>query len=419
MNKNQEKFDVAVIGGGPTGMLAAGRAAEQGARVVLLEKNSNLGKKLLITGKGRCNLTQAEFDDKKIIEKFGKKGRFLFSSLAVFGPEETIQFFEERGLPTKIERGGRVFPVSDISQDVLEVMQKYLKDNGVKIMSGREVLGFESDGQKIKSVKLQGGRVSADKFILATGGKSYPATGSTGDGYRWAKELGHTIIEPMPALVPLKTEEAWVKEAQGLSLKNVEIKLMQNDKKQDSRFGEMLFTHFGLSGPIVLDISKKAGELKAQGEVVISIDLKPALTHDQLDARIQKDFKENIKKDFINYLPELLPQKLVSVIVKMSGINPRKKINFITKDERKKLVNLLKDLRLTFDGTTGYVQAIVTSGGVATKEVDPKTMRSRVIDNLFLAGEILDLDGPTGGYNLQMCWSTAYAAGTYAAEKTL
>jgi predicted Rossmann fold flavoprotein len=387
--------------------------------VVLLEKNSNLGKKLLITGKGRCNLTQAEFDDKKIIEKFGKKGRFLFSSLAVFGPEETIQFFEERGLPTKIERGGRVFPVSDISQDVLEVMQKYLKDNGVKIMSGREVLGFESDGQKIKSVKLQGGRVSADKFILATGGKSYPATGSTGDGYRWAKELGHTIIEPMPALVPLKTEEAWVKEAQGLSLKNVEIKLMQNDKKQDSRFGEMLFTHFGLSGPIVLDISKKAGELKAQGEVVISIDLKPALTHDQLDARIQKDFKENIKKDFINYLPELLPQKLVSVIVKMSGINPRKKINFITKDERKKLVNLLKDLRLTFDGTTGYVQAIVTSGGVATKEVDPKTMRSRVIDNLFLAGEILDLDGPTGGYNLQMCWSTAYAAGTYAAEKTL
>lgn len=416
MKNRLEKFDIAVIGGGPTGMMAAGRAAELGAKVVLLEKNADLGKKLLITGKGRCNLTQAEFDDKEIIKKFGKNGKFLFSSLVAFGPEEVIKFFEERKVLTKIERGGRVFPVSDKAQDVLRVMEKYLERGNVKVMSGREVLGFESDGKKITEIKLRVGEVYADKFIVCTGGRSYPMTGSSGEGYQWVKDLGHKIIETAPALVPIKTKEAWVKDVQGLSLKNVEIKLFQNNKKQDSRFGEMLFTHFGLSGPIVLDISKKVGELMAKGEVIISIDLKPALDHEQLDTRLQRDFKENSNKDFINYLPELLPQKMIPVIIALSGIDPRKKINFVTKDERKKLVDLLKDLRLTAEGTTGYNQAIVTSGGVDTKEVDSKTMQSRIISNLFLAGEILDLDGPTGGYNLQMCWSTGYAAGTYAAE---
>jgi predicted Rossmann fold flavoprotein len=422
MENNQEKFDIAVIGGGPAGMMAAGRAAELGARVVLLEKNASLGKKLLLTGKGRCNLTQAEFDLKEMVKKFGKNGKFLFSSLASFGPEEVIKFFEDRKLPTKIERGGRVFPATDKSRDVLRVMQKYLEKNKVKIMFGCEIVGFESDGKKIKDIKLKkggnipdGGRVLADKFILSTGGKSYPVTGSTGDGYQWAEELGHTIITPAPALVPIKTKEAWIKDAQGLSLKNVEIKLIQNNKKQDSRFGEMLFTHFGLSGPIVLDISKKAGELMELGEVTISIDLKPALSLDQLDARLQRDFRDNGKKDFINYLPELLPQKMISVIIELCGIDPRKKIYAVTRDERKKMISLLKDLRLTADGTTGYNQAVVTSGGVRTKEVNSKTLQSRVISNLFLAGEILDLDGPTGGYNLQMCWSTGFAAGTYAA----
>jgi len=416
LDQDPKKFDIAVIGGGPAGMMAAGRAAELGAKVVLLEKNGDLGKKLLITGKGRCNLTQAEFDDKEIIKKFGKHGKFLFSALAAFGPEEVIKFFAERKVPTKIERGGRVFPVSDKAQDVLRVMQKYLEKQGVKIMYAREVLGFESDGQKITSIKLRVGEIQADKFILCTGGKSYPATGSTGEGYQWAKDLGHKIIETAPALVPIKTKESWVKDVQGLSLKNVEIKLLQNNKKQDSRFGEMLFTHFGLSGPIVLDLSKKIGELMRNGEVAISIDLKPALNHDQLDARLQRDFKENSNKDFINYLPELLPQKMIATIISLSGIDPRKKINLVTKDERKKLIDLLKDLRLTADGTTGYNQAIVTSGGVDTREVDSKTMQSRLISNLFFAGEILDLDGPTGGYNLQMCWSTGYVAGTYAAS---
>jgi hypothetical protein len=424
MKNNQEKFDVAVIGGGPAGMMAAGRAAEMGARVVLLEKNESLGKKLLITGKGRCNLTQAQFDLKEMVSQFGKNGKFLFSSLAEFGPRDVMKFFEDRKLPVKTERGGRVFPVSNKSYDALRVMEEYLKKNKVKIMFGSEIVGFDSDGKKIKCVKLRHekgkpGRktVTAEKFILCTGGKSYPTTGSTGDGYQWAKDLGHTIVSPAPALVPIKTKEKWVGELQGLSLKNVEISLIQNGKVQDSRFGEMLFTHFGLSGPIVLDISKRAGELMAKGEVMVSIDLKPALSTEQLDTRLQRDFGRNGKKDFVNYLPELLPQKMIATIVSLSGIDPRKKINVVTGAERKKLAALLKDLRLTADGTAGFEQAVVTSGGVNLKEVDSKTMRSRIVDNLFFAGEILDVDGPTGGYNLQICWSTGYVAGTYASSK--
>ncbi len=415
MKTNLKKFNVAVVGGGPAGMMAAGRAAEMGARVILLEKNINLGKKLLITGKGRCNITQAEFDDKKLIEKIGKNGKFLFSALSVFGPEEVIKFFEDRKVPIKIERGGRVFPVSNKSQDVLSAMQKYLESSKVEILYGACVAEFELDKNKIKSVKLQNGsRVIADKFILATGGKSYPATGSTGDGYQWAKDLGHKIIEIAPALVPVKTKEIWVKDLQGLSLKNIAINLLQNNKKKDARFGEMLFTHFGLSGPVILDISKKIGELAKNGEVVISIDLKPALDYEQLDARLLRDFKEHSNKDLINYLPELLPQKMIAVILNLSKINPRKKINSVTKEERKKIIDLLKNLCLTFNGTTGFDQAIITSGGVDTREVDSKTMQSKIIKNLFFAGEILDLDGPTGGYNLQICWSTGYAAGTHS-----
>jgi hypothetical protein len=417
MNKNEQKFDVAVIGGGPAGMMAAGRTAELGAKVVLIEKNKSLGRKLLITGKGRCNITQAEFDDREFIEKLGKNGKFLFSSLNAFGPRKVIEFFKERGLKTKTERGGRVFPASDKAVDVLNILADYLKKNNVKIVLDQEVLGFDFSKEKIESVKLKNETIFADNFILAVGGKTYPITGSTGDGYGWAKEAGHVIIEPNPSLVPIKIKEEWVKDLQGLSLRNISINIFQNNKKQDSKFGEMLFTHFGISGPIILDASKEIGELLKKGEVKIEIDLKPALDLSQLDRRLLRDFEGNQKKDFKNYLPELLPQKMIETFLKLSEIDPHKKLHFITKEERKKILHLLKEMKLTVEGLLGFDQAIITSGGVDLKEVDSKTMQSRKIENLYLTGEILNLDGPTGGYNLQICWSTGYAAGTYAFER--
>jgi len=414
MQEFLKTFDVAVIGGGPAGIMAAGRAAELGAKVILLEKNKDLARKLLLTGKGRCNITQNQPNSKEFVKKIGPKGKFLFSSLASFGPEKVIAFFEARNLPLKTERGGRVFPVSDRSEDVLHTLKRYLKENGVRIACESDVVDFELKNNRIRILKLKNRTIEARSYILATGGKSYPATGSTGDGYRWAKKMGHTIIDPTPALVPVKTKEDWVKNLQGLSLKNVAITIFQKNKKQDARFGEMLFTHFGLSGPIILDVSKKIGELLKGGDVTIEIDLKPALDFQQLDERLQRDFKKNANKNFENYLPELLPQKLIGVTVELLGIDVKKKIHSITKEERKKMIHLLKGMKVTVEKLMGFDQAIVTSGGVNLSEIDSKTMRSKIIENLFFAGEILDLDGPTGGYNLQICWSTGYAAGTHS-----
>lgn len=416
MNTDHEIFDVAVIGGGPAGMMAAGRAAELGAKVVLVEKNKKLGTKLLITGKGRCNITQAKYDKKEFIEKLGRNGKFLFSALTVFGPQEVTSFFEERNLKTKIERGGRVFPVSNKSLDVLNTLYGYLKKNKVKILTDKKVIGFGLKDGRIENVKLVNGKIYARNFILCTGGKTYPVTGSTGDGYKWARIFGHQIIDPTPALVPLRTQEPWLKNLQGLSLKNVRINVFQNNKKKDSRFGEMLFTHFGLSGPIILDASKSIKELLDRGEVLIELDLKPALDFSELDRRLQRDFEKFASKNFSNYLPELLPKKAIETIIYLSGIGHGEKLSTISRDKRKKLVSLLKGLRINVKGLMGFNDAIITSGGVALKEIDPKTMRSKVIENLFLAGEIIDLDGPTGGYNLQICWSTGYAAGSYASK---
>lgn len=408
------KFDVAVIGGGPAGMMAAGKAAELGASVVLIDKNKNLGKKLLLTGKARCNLTNAEFHDKEFIKNLGKNGQFLFSALAAFGPEEVIIFFKERGLPIKIERGKRAFPVSDKSQSILDVLSDYLEENNVETFFEKIILGFNLKNGKIESVRLGKETIYADSFVLCTGGKSYPSTGSTGNGYKWAQEMGHNIIKPVPALVPITIKEDWVKNLQGLSLKNVEIGVFCGDKKVDSRFGDMLFTHFGLSGPIILDLSKKIGELLKLGDVLLRIDLKPALNFEMLDKRLQRDFEKNSNKNFKNYLPELLPQKLVNSILKFSGISGEIKLNSITREERLGLAALLKGVKLTATGLMGFDQAIITSGGVDLKEVDSKTMCSKIVPNLFFAGEILDLDGPTGGFNLQICWSTGFAAGSYA-----
>jgi len=401
-----------VIGGGPAGMMAAIKASEKGDKVVLIEKNSLFGQKLLLTGGGRCNITQAEFNDKKFIEKLGKKGQFFFSPLSAFGVKDVIDFFEKNGLATKVERGGRVFPVSDKSKDVLNTLLKCLNKNNVKFLLEQEVIGFNVKEGKITKVELKEKDILGKSFIIATGGKAYPGTGSTGDGYLWASEMGHKIIKPMPSLVSIATKEKWVCNLTGLSLKNIEVSIFQNNKKQAFKFGEMLFTHFGLSGPIILDLSKKIGELMLNGKVVLKIDLKPALNFLILDKRLQRDFQGN--RYFKNYLSELVPQKLSDLIIKKTNISPDKKLSLITKEERKKIIEVLKGLELTAQGTTGFSQAIITSGGVDLKEIESKTMKSKIIKNLFFAGEIIDLDGPTGGYNLQICWSTGYVAGSNA-----
>lgn len=414
--KENNSFDIAVIGGGPAGMMAAGRVAQSGAKVVLIEKNEILGKKLLITGKGRCNFTHNEFDIRKFAEKFGRNGRFLYSALALFGAPEVIDFFESRGVKAKVEQGDRIFPEKGNARDILNVLIEYLTEGKVDILLNSEVTGFKQEKGKISQVLLRGHQISAEKYIICAGGKAYPQTGSTGDGYRWAEQLGHTIIKPAPALNPVKTSEKWVKELQGLSLKNVSLKLFQNGKKQDERFGEMLFTHFGVSGPIVMDMSKNIGALLKNGPVKLILDLKPALDFKKLDKRIQRDFQEFKGRMFKNSLKGLLPLSMIPLIIKLSGIEPEKKVDYVSREERNKLVHLLKELELTPTGLLGFKWSVVTSGGVALKEVNPNTMGSKNVENLYFAGEILDLDGPSGGYNLQECWSAGYLAGESAAK---
>ena len=409
-------YDIAVIGGGPAGMMAVGRAAELGAKVILIEKNEILGKKLLITGKGRCNFTHNEFDIRKFTEKFGRNGRFLYSALTVFGVRKVINFFKSRGVKAKVEQGDRIFPEEGNAQDILNVLVKYLAEGKVNILLNSEVTEFKQEIGEISHILLRGRQICAGKFIICAGGKSYPQTGSTGDGYRWAEQLGHTVIPPVPALNPVKTSEKWVKELQGLSLKNVSLKLFQNNKKKDERFGEMLFTHFGVSGPIVMDMSKNIGELLKKGQVKLILDLKPALDFKKLDKRIQRDFEKFKGRMFKNSLKGLLPLSMIPVIIKLSGIEPDKQVDHISREERNKLVHLLKELELTPTGLLGFKWSVVTSGGVALKEVNPNTMGSKKVENLYFAGEILDLDGPSGGYNLQVCWSTGYLAGQSAAK---
>ncbi|MDO8559006.1 MAG: NAD(P)/FAD-dependent oxidoreductase [bacterium] len=420
--ENSKIFDVAVIGGGPAGMMAAGRAGELGAKVLLLEKNKFLGRKLLITGKGRGNITRAEFDYRELLKKYGREGDFLLHALSIFGPKEIVDFFEKRGLRMKVERGKRIFPETDSAKDVLDILTGYLAENKVEIMTNSEVKEIIANQNRISKIVLknampagrQGKDISAKNYIIATGGKAFPGTGSTGSGYLWAEKLGHTVAKLRPALVPIKIKEDWPKKLQGLSLKNVELTVLQNGKKRDSRFGELLFTHFGLSGPIVLDLSGHIGELQEKEEVKLILDLKPALSEQDLDKRIQSDFIKYNNKFFKNSLNDLLPQKLIPVIMELSGIDPLKKVNVITKEERRGLAKIFKNLEMTVSSLLGFESAIVTSGGVLLREIDSKTMQSKLIENLFFAGEIINLHGPTGGYNLQVCWSSGYLAGQNA-----
>ncbi|GAB4115283.1 MAG: NAD(P)/FAD-dependent oxidoreductase [Candidatus Caldatribacteriota bacterium] len=412
----KDLIEIAVIGGGPAGMIAAARAAELGAQVVLIEKNNKLGNKLLLTGKGRCNFTHYELDIRKFAERFGRKGRFLYSALSVFGVKEVINFFDSRGVKAQIEQGDRVFPKKGTAQDILNMLIKYLEEGKVNILLNSEVLDLQVNNNNFKLL-LKNKQLNAKRIILCTGGKSYPQTGSTGDGYIWAKKMGHTIIHPVPALNPVKTEENWVKDLQGLSLKNVALYLFQKGKKQDERFGEMLFTHFGISGPIVMDMSKKIGELLKNGPVKLVLDLKPALSFSQLDQRVQRDWREFRGRKFKNSLKKLLPLSMIPVVIRLSGIDPEKKVDYIDREERNRLVHWLKEMELTPSGLLGFNWSIVTSGGISLKEVNPNTMESRKVRNLYLAGEILDLDGPSGGYNLQACWSTGYLAGEKAVDQ--
>lgn len=408
-------YDVIVIGGGPAGMLAAGAAGARGRKTLIIEKNEKLGKKLFITGKGRCNVTNAA-DMDEFMSNIPKNSKFLYSAFRGLSNIDLIAMLNDMGLKTKIERGGRVFPESDKSSDVLKALGKYLNQNNVDVMLNTRVREIKVTEHKINKVLLEDGtEIPCESVIVCTGGLSYPQTGSTGDGLEFAKALGHQVTDLYPSLIPLLVKEEYIKELQGLSLKNVSIKIVVDHKSIYDDFGEMLFTHYGLSGPIVLSASFYISDhLKKKKDIKFSIDLKPALSEEDLDRRVLKDFNEKLNKQFKNSLDGLLPQKLIPVIIKLSKIDENKEVNQISKEERKQLVSLLKNLEFTIIGTRPISEAIVTSGGISLKEVNPKTMESKLIQGLYFAGEIMDLDAFTGGFNLQIAFSTGHAAGSDA-----
>lgn len=403
---------VIVVGGGAAGILAAIGAAENGHKVVLLEQNEKLGKKIFITGKGRCNVTNA-CEVEKLFENVITNPKFLYSAIYGFDNAAIMALLEEAGCPLKIERGERVFPVSDHSSDVIAALQRILKKKQVEIRLHTKVKSLWIEENHICGVVLKSGQKEAsDAVIIATGGLSYPTTGSTGDGYQMAQEAGHTIKECHPSLVPFETVEGWCRELQGLSLKNVNLTMYDGKKEVYQGFGEMLFTHFGVSGPLVLSASSFYGKCKKKEDVTLVLDLKPALSEEQLDKRVLRDFEEAQNKQFKNVLNGLFPAKLVPVMIKISGIEPEKKVNEITKEERKNLVHLTKHLTMQMSGTRDFNEAIITRGGIHVKEVNPSTMESKLVEGLYFAGEVLDLDALTGGFNLQIAWSTGYLAGS-------
>lgn len=412
--------NVIVVGGGAAGMMAAIFAARNGQNVTLLEKNEKLGKKIFITGKGRCNIPNAsEIED--LFSAVISNPKFLYSGFYSFTNDQVIHFFEELGVATKIERGNRVFPVSDHSSDVIAALAREMQHLKVKVQLHCEVKELLINNEReIKGVRLANGKkMTADAVVVATGGISYPSTGSTGDGYRFARNCGHKVTELFPSLVPMEVKEWYAKELQGLSLKNIEIHITDGKKKLYDEFGEMLFTHYGVTGPVILSASSIVGKTLEKKELVLHIDLKPALTEEQLDKRLLREFEANHNKQFKNAIDSLLPAKLRPVIIELSGIEEEKKVHEITKEERLNLLRLIKDFHMTLTGLRGYNEAIITKGGISVKEIDPGTMESKLIKNLYFAGEVLDLDAVTGGYNLQIAWSTGYLAGISAGQDKL
>lgn len=401
---------VLVVGGGAAGMFAAIFAAYNGNEVHIFEKNEKLGKKLFITGKGRCNITNAS-DMDTLFASVVTNSKFLYSSFYGYTNQDVIDFFERIGVATKIERGNRLFPVSDHSSDVIAGLTRELNQLGVEIhlhTSVKRIVGKE----QFEYIELQNGkRIEGDACIVATGGFSYQTTGSTGDGYRFAKEMGHAVTEIMPSLVPLEIKEWYAKELQGLSLRNVQATVMDGKKKLYDDFGEMLFTHYGVSGPLMLSASSYIGKKLQEKELRLVIDLKPALSIEQLDQRVLRDFEENMNKQFKNAIGKLFPAKLIPIMLELSGIDPDKKVNLISKEERQYFVSLIKNFEMTITGLRDFNEAIITKGGVKVKEINPATMESKLVQGLYFVGEVLDLDALTGGFNLQIAWSTAYAAG--------
>lgn len=413
MSQSNE-FSVVVVGAGAAGMMAAGFAAQNGCKVTVIEKNLRVGRKLMITGKGRCNITN-HCDVQTFITSVPCNGRFLYSAIHQFSPQDTIDFFEQYGLKTKTERGNRVFPQSDKAMDVVDALHDFMTKAGCKLLHGTVKKIIINGGRAAGVVTEEGKEISADAVIVTCGGMSYPGTGSTGDGYLLAKQAGHTIIPPVPSLVPLVTQEEWCKDLQGLSLRNVSVKLTDNFENQVvyEDFGEMLFTHFGVSGPIILSASSHMRNRK-ENSYSLTIDLKPALSFEQLDARLQRDIAKNLNKDFINSLGELLPKKMIPVIVRLSEIPADVKCNQITREMRLNLAKLLKNLVIRVQRFRPIEEAIITSGGVSTTEINPKNMESKLVKGLYFAGEVIDVDGYTGGFNLQIAFSTGWLAGNSA-----
>lgn len=441
-NSQTSVFDVVVIGGGPAGMMAAGRAAELGAKVCLIEKNDTLGKKLLITGGGRCNVTNAEPDIRKLLARFRGSDQYLFSAFSQWGVAETFDFFHKNNMPTKIEALQRAFPASEKAQSVWDVLVDYMGRGKVTVISDTTVTGFEtSPAQTQKSAEKNlaaagnstptitavstrtrgkgASEIVGKTFILATGGISRPETGSTGDGYVWLRALGHNVIEPRASLVPVAVKEAWIKRVAGVSLPNAKVTFFQNNVKQDSKRGKILFTHVGLSGPLILNMSNDIGESLKYGDVTLALDILPDLDHGMLNTKLQEIFLANAKKKFKNSIDKLMPAALASVMVFLSKIDPDLKCSSISREQRLALITLLKGAPLTVKHLLGTDKAVITSGGVVLDEVDFKTMRSRKAANLHVVGDLLNIDRPSGGYSLQLCWTTGFVAGSAAgvAEK--
>lgn len=402
---------VIVIGGGAAGAVAAIFAARNGHRVELFEKNEKIGKKLFITGKGRCNVTNAG-DMDALFDAVKSNPKFLYSAFYSFTNEQAMDFFEELGVRLKVERGNRVFPESDHSSDIIHALKHELEQLGVEIHFCTEVKDVLVEHEKFTGIVLKNGKkVSGDACVVATGGISYASTGSTGDGYRFAEKTGHKVTELYPSLVPMEVKEWYAKELQGLSLRNVRGIILDGKKKLYDEFGEMLFTHYGVSGPIIISASSVVGKKLQDKELTLQIDLKPALSREQLDQRVLRDFEENKNKQFKNAVDKLFPAKLKPIMIELSGISPEKKVNEISKEERLYFVDLIKNFKMTLTGLRSYNEAIITKGGVSVKDIDPGTMESKKISGLYFAGEVLDLDALTGGFNLQIAWSTGYLAG--------